>query len=356
MKTLAKQISELLFEHDCVIVPGLGGFITIYKPAFISPHHNTFYPPSKQVTFNAVLAQNDGVLFSAYAKSQGLEFKQAKIIIEEKIQNIRISLLKGRSIELDEIGTLTSNKENNIEFHPVNSLNYLGDAYGLTKFSFNPVDRSNATTRVLTRPAVRKTMRWAAVLLPIAAVAMWTTFNVGSLNNLYSNYASLIPSAKEEVSNSRSKDISSTNTSTAFSDQDVANEYTADTKCISPSISESTSYTFSQPEALSTTGTAKTISVELSHRAIKPAVQEQVITGDVQYYIIAGAFGVEENASKLITQLKSEGYNAELLGQNRRKLYLVSIKSFSNKESAIAELQNVHHKGYSSAWLLEKAN
>jgi len=32
---IPKQISELLYQHDSVIVPGLGGFVTEYKPVVI---------------------------------------------------------------------------------------------------------------------------------------------------------------------------------------------------------------------------------------------------------------------------------------------------------------------------------
>ncbi|HLN52862.1 MAG TPA: SPOR domain-containing protein [Lentimicrobium sp.] len=354
MKTLAKQISELLFVHDCVIVPGLGGFITIYKPAHINPHHHTFYPPSKLVTFNAALSQNDGILINAYAGKQGLTFNEAKSAIEEKIQNIRISLIKGKKVEFEPIGYLVNNKENNIEFHPSNTVNYLGDAYGLTKFSFSPVDRSTVTKRALNRPAVRKTMRWAAVMLPLAAVAVWATFNAGSLNNLYNNYASLIPAHREEVSAIKAKTASPEVSDPATVSEEPLTDVT---RCISPSAVESTTYVFSQPEALSTNGTVRTIPTRLEKKTVNPKVNENYNqAGAITYYIIAGAFGIEENALKLVNQLKAEGYNAELLGQNKRKLHLVSIKSLGDRSSALKELQAVHHSGYSSAWMLEKAN
>lgn len=44
---LDQYISELLFHHDCVIVPGLGGFVVNYKSAHISAVQNTFYPVKK---------------------------------------------------------------------------------------------------------------------------------------------------------------------------------------------------------------------------------------------------------------------------------------------------------------------
>ncbi|NLA48282.1 MAG: hypothetical protein GX876_02335, partial [Bacteroidales bacterium] len=55
-------IRELLFSHDCVIVPGFGGFVGNYAPARIDRATSTFYPPSKQISFNRNLRNNDGLL------------------------------------------------------------------------------------------------------------------------------------------------------------------------------------------------------------------------------------------------------------------------------------------------------
>ena len=55
-------IRELLFGHDCVIVPGFGGFIGNYTPASIDKSSGTFYPPVKQISFNRNLNHNDGLL------------------------------------------------------------------------------------------------------------------------------------------------------------------------------------------------------------------------------------------------------------------------------------------------------
>ena len=55
-------IRELLFGHDCVIIPGFGGFIGNYNPAHIDKNSGTFYPPVKQISFNRNLNHNDGLL------------------------------------------------------------------------------------------------------------------------------------------------------------------------------------------------------------------------------------------------------------------------------------------------------
>ena len=45
MIELAQHIEALLLENDCVIVPGLGGFVAHYTPAMRVAEENTFFAP-----------------------------------------------------------------------------------------------------------------------------------------------------------------------------------------------------------------------------------------------------------------------------------------------------------------------
>ena len=51
-KSVAHYISELLFLHDCVIVPEFGGFVGNKKSAQLNKTTGTLTPPSKQILFN----------------------------------------------------------------------------------------------------------------------------------------------------------------------------------------------------------------------------------------------------------------------------------------------------------------
>ena len=65
-------ISRLLEEHDCVILPGYGGFIGNYAPARIDPVSHSFVPPSKKILFNINLKQNDGLLCNRLVTDEGV--------------------------------------------------------------------------------------------------------------------------------------------------------------------------------------------------------------------------------------------------------------------------------------------
>ena len=51
-KTISKYISELLFLHDCVIIPEFGGFVGNNKSAVLNEITRTISPPSKEILFN----------------------------------------------------------------------------------------------------------------------------------------------------------------------------------------------------------------------------------------------------------------------------------------------------------------
>ncbi len=69
MITLSKHIEILLAGHECVVVPGFGGFITCYSEAERdeeSADESTFYPPVRTVRFNQDLKADDGLLVHSY--------------------------------------------------------------------------------------------------------------------------------------------------------------------------------------------------------------------------------------------------------------------------------------------------
>jgi hypothetical protein len=77
-------IRELLFSHDCVIVPGFGGFIGNYNPARIDKSTSTFYPPVKQISFNRNLNHNDGLLVGRVSGFSKVSYGDARNIVEHR--------------------------------------------------------------------------------------------------------------------------------------------------------------------------------------------------------------------------------------------------------------------------------
>ena len=57
-----KYIKDLLYRHECVILPNLGAFVARHTPSNIDESNSIIHPPSKIISFNAGIKENDGLL------------------------------------------------------------------------------------------------------------------------------------------------------------------------------------------------------------------------------------------------------------------------------------------------------
>jgi hypothetical protein len=172
-------IRELLFSHDCVIVPGFGGFIGNYAPARIDDASSTFYPPVKQISFNRNLNSNDGLLAGRISGHSGITFNEAVSMIEEFTGSVRKRIENGEKVVFDNLGTFTRNHEGSIQFEPDRNVNYLPGSYGLESFQFSPAggyDVRKQITRHIDKDPERghsaRVFLWrAAIIVPLIALA-----------------------------------------------------------------------------------------------------------------------------------------------------------------------------------------
>jgi len=71
-----------------------------------------------------------------------------------------------------------------------------------------------------------------------------------------------------------------------------------------------------------------------------------------KYHIIAGAFRIEENATKKINQLQEKGFTARMIGINKYGLHQVAYSSYENRIDAIKNLRVIKKSQNQDAWLL----
>ena len=104
----------------------------------------------------------------------------------------------------------------------------------------------------------------------------------------------------------------------------------------------------------------------------KPATQTQVVdntdnvrvtqekvslvsgSGLKNFSVVVGSFSLEANATGLQQQLKSAGYDAQIVKNVERNMYRVIATTFDNKEDAAASRNDLQSK-YAGAWLLYNA-
>lgn len=139
-KPIKKHIFELLKHHDCVIITGLGGFILNRKPAYVNHITNTIYPPSKSISFNSSLIQNDGLLAQYIARKEKISYEEACLEIMKFSRKTKLKLQKKKDVVFDNIGFIQNNNSNKIEFTPNHEFNFDPHSYGLKSFQIRKID------------------------------------------------------------------------------------------------------------------------------------------------------------------------------------------------------------------------
>lgn len=109
MISLARHIELLLLEHNCVIVPGLGGFIANTASAVYNDGPDgdkLFMPPYRTIGFNPQLQINDGLLVQSYMQVYDASYPAACLQMEKEIEQLNSQLNLFGEYNLEGIGTL----------------------------------------------------------------------------------------------------------------------------------------------------------------------------------------------------------------------------------------------------------
>lgn len=300
---LSNHISKLLFDHDCVTVPGFGSFLGNYKSADYDYKEEKFYPPFKQISFNSQIKDNDGLLAKEISKVLNISYDDA-------VKKIHLSVLswnrkiKSETIVLKNIGELFLSEEKKILFLPNRELNYLKESFGLSDvfISLPEKHKSFSVHKNHEIPSYFKLEKKKKNYL--AQAAIWVCLVIG-LSSIYIN-------GKNDLIN---KEI-------AF-EKELRNQ----TK-------------LKVQKAVFDLGTlpALTLNIEMKQK---------------KFFIIAGAFRIPQNAKNLVFNLKEKGYNASLLDLNEKGLSPVAFNSFLNREEAVSELRKIQKKENKDAWIFE---
>ena len=313
-------ISELLYIHDCVIIPGFGGFVGNHTSAKLDQHNHTLSPPSKQLLFNQNLKTNDGLLINYIMDHESLDVKKIENEIKKFIENAWEKLNQIKKFRLNKIGLFSLEKEGNLVFIQDEEINYSLEAYGMPKikasnFSRNIIKKELKkdipSLRIKDKKIIyRKTWRAAAVLIPLIGISLISINKQTEITNIYAQMAKL----------------------------NIFNYKAA--KHIIPI--EKTAPTLEEIEAT-------TLSNEIT-----PATSDKIILPKkVQYHIIAGAFSNEKNAANLIAELNKKNYRATIIGKNKTGLIRVAYASYVTKTDALVDLATIRENNR-SAWILSQ--
>lgn len=351
LESLGKYISELLSEHDCVIIPGFGGFVARPVPAQFSKAGNMLLPPGKSLVFNKNLTNNDGLLAGYIMEKESLPYKDAILKIERLVSDYKKTLENGKRLELENTGLLYYNPENTLLFEPSLNKTHEINSFGLVAVSAVKLTKEEEFISVSekkersyrtheTKAVGNKTLMRISVVVSSVLLFSFLLLLGSKQLPISKALASLNPFAsKEGAYKSGNYNLGKL---LKFSDKKTASEV----KINAPfKLSENSSKVFvvaSKPEHTDRTSVVKSTS---------PVAGNNLYNGPFQ--IVVGCFAVEHNARKLIKQLRSKNIEAGISGQNARGLYVVSVAGFTSESLARQKLSQVK-QSFPSAWILVK--
>jgi nucleoid DNA-binding protein len=274
-------IRELLFGHDCVIVPGFGGFIGNYTPARIDKGTDTFYPPVKNISFNRNLNHNDGLLVGRISGSCKINYGDARNLVEEFVSGVRKKLEKGEKVVFDNIGSFINNHEGNVQFEPDRNTNYHLDSYGLDSFQCLPLEGYDVRKRILRhterdplkQASIRKVIWRAAVIIPLLSLMVAVSLKTDLFRSKV-EATTLNPLVTAEFENNKKAVDEGNSIKLTKIDEEAEPiaDKTSPTEIIVPVASESNAY-----------------------------------------FVITGSFKSKNNADSQVNMLKEEGFSPEII-------------------------------------------
>ncbi len=314
-------IRELLFGHDCVIVPGFGGFIGNYSPAQLDKNSGTFYPPSRQISFNRNLVHNDGLLIGKISESLKVNYRDARELAGEYVDTVIRKIENGDKVTFYKIGNFFNDHEGNLQFEPDRSANYYPGSYGLESFHCIPVEGYDVRKRIMkpesipgTRQASMRKILWrAAVIVPLLSILVAVPLKTDLFKTKIDS-STLNPLVTEEFENNR-KAI----------DETVKSEM----PLVSAGVTE--------------TGTS----------AATPAVKTEPVKSETAgYYLITGSFKSEENAILQVKMLREDGFEPEIVNTSNG-FYRVCAMACSDINTALTKKDSISKK-FPGTWVSEK--
>ncbi len=323
---LATYIEELLYKNDCVILPTIGGFIVNPTTAVIDFVEQQLCPPSKNVSFNPKLVNNDGLLTHYISQKQHISYKQAQSNLESYTRKIETELFNNQIVHFKGIGKLYFNSDSKLEFVPEET-NFLRSAYGLPTISCAPILRSKdylqqpKTTAAPPRRSKRKKVVAFTPIRLATAVAILLLFI--SLPYLQKTLFSSEATQSEVLAEESNKEL-------------------AKNKIVSASILPSTSSNETPPAKEETAAPAAEI-IPI------PLPTADVATAD--YIIVLGAFGKEKNAYRLADRLAKDNYLPDVTVKNG--LNRVGVQLNCTPEALATHLQFLQDNYNKKAWVVE---
>ena len=340
-----KYLHELLFEHDCVIVPDFGGFLTHYTPARLDVQRRLVLPPSKAVSFNRKLVRQDGLLVDQLIRHEGLEFQEAKDRIAREVREWLDGLEKHGRLEVARLGTFFHDHEHNLQFQPDSRVNFLKDAYGLRPVAAVPVPQAvipmprPAAVPVVVEPRKRPGGYLAAAAVVAIAFTAATWYLVGASGTpgmAWSDLGFLRGAEQPRYVLPAPPAAAEAPVQASFWSAPTDLEGIHLLPIAGPEVGM--------------------VAINMGQAPVKAEPESTAVavpSVPARFHIIGGCFLEKENADRFVAELQARGFAASLVDR-KGNLYRVAYGSYPLRSTALEALNAVRKEEAREAWLLVK--
>ena len=367
IENLARHIEWLLGENDCVIVPGLGGFIAHYTPARRIEAESRFLPPTRIVAFNPSLKINDGLLVQSYMLVEGIGFVQALKSLERDVEQLFVALHETGKVVVGHIGELRCSLRGVYSFIPFDNCLEAPALYGLSSFemfelkALEEVRTKLARTVVPVVPVsgVRSSGRWMArfklrsartlqIILMVAMVALFFFLPAPIENTevMNGNYARLLP---EDIFKQFEQQSLAITPIRVKSSSDPVNGAS-----VCKEVFQASEKGGKVTEAVQVKPAQETHQVVIADKAALSASLSSAPASFKHYHVIVASMSTETDARQMANRLVGEGYaNACAIIADGKKR--VCIESCTTEAEAYRYIGTLREAGtYKDAWVLKR--
>lgn len=324
MDQLQAAIKQLLEVHDCVIVPGFGAFVMRRVGARYNDEKQVFKAPNKEISFNKLLKDDDGLLINEVMRLRNCEYDVARNFVSDQVGEANLMLEEGHTVHIKGIGKLKIHIRGVIHFTPVADVNFRNDMYGMFDLYIAPVQKSRKIVNKTTQQSMVRRVAAAAVI-----VFVLFFYSQPLRESLNVEEAGLIP---VEVLVESTESLSNTEVIVSPTPKSTIEE------SIQEDIAE-----ISEISALNN----ETFDLNIA----------EVSKPDTLYHVIIGSVTSIEMATKAMARFKVKNIESTMLDCGNR--YRISHKSFENKAEAIKFWKSFRETSpqFSDSWIyLEKPN
>jgi cell division septation protein DedD len=375
---ISRFVAELLYDFECVVIPGLGGFIANDHSSTVNRINHQFKPPFRTIMFNRHVKANDGLLVNQIAISENISFEEARSKVDQFVEETTQQLENGKTIAFDKIGSLRFDDQKNFIFEQDFSVNYNPESYGLSGFVSPPVKRVTDEEKLRsliipkkqekTKPADRKPdvvpvekkekkkrnyrpVLWILSSVIIILVLAWGFFNLETVGFYWDKtslavnqlYSQLPINGKENVVNEARYVPRS-----FIESEDEIMDKINQTEALVETVEEI------NPAEIGTEPAPKSENEKPATEAAPPVnVPSPEPTGPL-YYIIAGSFTNVDYANRLVDDLKLKGFDAKIADTNADGMYRVAYTGIKEFSLAKKKLFAIREEDNPDAWLFRK--